>query len=217
MKRMKKTLIGITTAMVLAGTMIYTAAFAGEAPQQAASQEAEAAVTTFTTQDGVLSIELPQDDEGWKVIDGTNFWFAVGNGTDMITAEHLAAGDPLPAAELANDQFAEIYQMFYSTKDEVFIVTGKIANKDEAQTVKEAVGSFKVLKYGEVQKKNEQPQQQANAGQNISKEDELIADGQIFTGNKMYNMVDFATGAYVILSELNQGGWANEETGEIFF
>ena len=69
----------------------------------------------------------------------------------------------------------------------------------------------------------EAPAAQEPAGQTepqaqpSGEEDELIADGQIFTGNKIYNMVIAATGEYVTLSELNQGGWANEETGEIFF
>jgi len=57
---------------------------------------------------------------------------------------------------------------------------------------------------------------QAAAQADPNGEEPLIADGKIFTGNKLYNMIDVATGEYVVLSELNQGGWANEETGEIF-
>ena len=63
--------------------------------------------------------------------------------------------------------------------------------------------------------------QETAAGQEAAQtdpngEEPLIADGKIFTGNKLYDMIDVATGEYVVLSELNQGGWANEETGEIF-
>ena len=47
-------------------------------------------------------------------------------------------------------------------------------------------------------------------------EDELIADGQIFTGYEMDNLIDVATGEYVTLSELNQGGWADQATGVIY-
>ena len=67
--------------------------------------------------------------------------------------------------------------------------------------------------------RTEEPEKDDTASQEAAAggEDELIAGGQIFTGNKIYNMVNAATGEYVTLSELNQGGWANEETGEIFF
>ena len=285
MKSLKKALIGITTAMVLAGTAVCTVAFAEEAPQAE-----ESATKTFTTEDGVLSIQIPRDDDNWSAIHDPNSWFAITDGTDMITVDHIAAGDPLPAVELADEHYEEIYQVFYSTKDEVFVVTGRIANKDEAQTVKDAVNSFQVLKYGEVTKKDEQRQPvyavrdvnetryctekdgvnvrsgyttddprigsfqygdqvtvtgivtrdgtdigwlrvnyNGQTGYTVAQfysltppdaqnenEEALIADGQIFTGNKMYNMINPATGEYVVLSELNQGGWANEETGEIF-
>ena len=46
-------------------------------------------------------------------------------------------------------------------------------------------------------------------------DEELIADGQIFTGYTM-TVYDEQTGDPVVLSELNQGGWANEATGEVF-
>ena len=48
MKSLKKALIGITTAMVLASTAVCTVAFAEEAPQAE-----ESATKTFTTEDGV--------------------------------------------------------------------------------------------------------------------------------------------------------------------
>ena len=46
-------------------------------------------------------------------------------------------------------------------------------------------------------------------------EDEVINGGQIFTGNQLY-LYDPYTGAGVLLSELSQGGWANENTGVIY-
>ena len=49
-----------------------------------------------------------------------------------------------------------------------------------------------------------------------STEEGLINDGKIFTGYEMDNLIDVATGSYVTLSELSQGGWANQATGEIF-
>ena len=47
-------------------------------------------------------------------------------------------------------------------------------------------------------------------------EEELINDGQIFTGYEMNNLMEIGTGKHITLKELSQGGWANEETGEIF-
>ena len=46
-------------------------------------------------------------------------------------------------------------------------------------------------------------------------EEELIADGQIFSGIDQ-TLYDPETGEPVVLKELNQGGWANEETGVIY-
>ena len=42
------------------------------------------------------------------------------------------------------------------------------------------------------------------------------SDGQIFTGFEQ-PLYDPDTGELVVLKELTQGGWANEETGEIFY
>ena len=50
---------------------------------------------------------------------------------------------------------------------------------------------------------------------NNYKEDELINGGQIFTGNQLY-LYDPNTGNGVLVSELSQGGWANENTGVIY-
>ena len=91
MKNLKKAFIGITTAMVLAGTTVCTVSFAGEAPPAE-----ESAVKTFTTEDGVLAIQIPQDDDNWSAIHDPNSWYAITDGTDMITVDHIAAGDPLP-------------------------------------------------------------------------------------------------------------------------
>ena len=49
-----------------------------------------------------------------------------------------------------------------------------------------------------------------------AEEDELIADGQIFTGHEMV-LYDPNTGAAVLVKELNQGGWANDLTGVIYY
>ncbi len=47
-------------------------------------------------------------------------------------------------------------------------------------------------------------------------EEELIADGQIFTGKTMDLFAPEGGGDVITVKELNQGGWADEETGEIY-
>ena len=301
MKTLKKTLLGITAAG-LAGAMVLTTAFAAEAPAPAPAETATAetaAEKTFETKDGVLSIQAPKDNDNWAVIDDPNSWFAIGDGNDLITIDHIMNGAQLPQTELANEKYAEVYQMFYSTPNEVFVITGSVAEKDEAAAIKDAVCSFKVLQYDTI-KKPEQPtsayavrelneiryctekdgvnvrsgfttddpliggfhfgdqvtvtgavtkdgvdngwirvnyngQTGYTVGQYYSTtkpeiqpapvpapapapapEDELINDGQIFTGYTMDNLMEVGTGKHITLKELSQGGWANEETGEIF-
>ena len=191
MRKYKKTLFGIITAMVLAGNMICAAAFAEETPQREnpqqeapqatdpaaetveksvaeTAEEPDETTKTFTTEDGVLSIQIPEDDDNWKIIDDQNIWFVISDGKDMITVVHIANGDTLPSVELANDEYEEIYQTFYSTKNEVFIVTGRIANKDEAQTVKDAVNSIQILKYDTILKKETETSEPVYAVKDIS-------------------------------------------------
>jgi len=301
MKALKKTMIGVLTA-AMTGTMIMGTALAAEATQEpAATAAVQEDVKTFTTEDGVLSIQVPQDEGNWMVIDDPNSWFALSDGKDLIAVDHVAAGDQVPQVELANEHYEEIFQMFYSTQNEVFVVTGRVADKNDAQHVRDAVQSFKVLKYGEVQMKeaapapqpvyavrdiNEirycterdgvnvrsgyttddpilggfhygdqvavtgvvtkdgadtgwirvnyngqtgytvaqfysnvmpapQPAPQPETQPETQPEDELIADGQIFTGFKLQT-VNVATEENVTISELSQGGYADENTGEIF-
>jgi len=92
MKTLKKTLLGVTAA-ALTGAMIATAAFAAEAPATAPAETAEAeAVQTFVTRDGVLSIQIPKDEDNWTVIDDPNTWFVIGDGKDLIKVDHVANG-----------------------------------------------------------------------------------------------------------------------------
>ena len=295
MKTLKKTLFGIAAA-VLAGTMVCSVAIAEETQQilttpAAAEASAEETTQTLTTKDGVLSVEIAKGEAEWTVKEDPNYLLAASDGKNMITVSHLANGTELPKAATADDKYEEVYQMFYSTANEVFIITGYVADKDDAETVREAVCSFKVLQYDTLKKEEGKTQDLGDgyvlkelnetfycteeagvnvrsgystdaprigsynygdevkvtgevtkegaefawlrvdyngqtgytAAPNYSKtnpnantEDELIAGGQIFTGKTIDYMVNFKTGESVLLKELNQGGWADETTGEIF-
>ena len=92
---------------------------------------------------------------------------------------------------------------------------------DEKAEEKETQAEVQPAKQQEAQPAKQQEAQPAKQPESQqapqpAPEDELINGGQIFTGHKMYNLKNEATGEEVTLSELSQGGWANEATGEIF-
>ena len=55
----------------------------------------------FTTSDGVLSIELP--DENWKEMADPAKWVSFSDGANLITLEHLSNGEALPDIAIADD------------------------------------------------------------------------------------------------------------------
>ena len=128
-------------------------ALAGEDTSGAAQAPAEPVAVIqdgpkiFETQDGVLEMAAPTDNDNWCVIQDDQNWFAMSDGTDTITVDHYSNGDTLPAPEIADDTFVQIYQVYYSTDNEVFIVTGKVTVEGDMPYVKDSVNSFKVLKY----------------------------------------------------------------------
>ena len=108
----------------------------------------------YETQDGVLEIAAPTDNDKWSVIQDDSHWFTMSDGTDIITADHYANGDNISAPVFADDTYVKIYQTYYSTENEVFVITGKVTVDDDMPYVKESVNSFKVLKY-DTKKKND--------------------------------------------------------------
>ena len=126
---MKKTAIAAAIAM---GAMMLTAV--------------PAAAETLTTADGVLSIETPS--ENWVEVKDPNHWFAITDGKNAVTIEHLSNGENLPATEIASSVYPAVYHAFVSTKDEVFVLKGQAATEEELGTVMEMIGTVKVLQYG---------------------------------------------------------------------
>lgn len=134
---------------------------APEAPAAPAAP-AEINVQTFETQDGVLSIAAPADNDKWTVLPDDQRWFTMSDGTDTITVDHYANGDTLPAATVAKAPIVQVYQVFYSTANEVFVVTGEVTVAEDMPFVRDAVNSFKVLQYDT--KKPAEPQPEASYG-----------------------------------------------------
>ena len=55
---------------------------------------AEEKNNTFTTPDGILSIDLPA--ENWTALQDPSKWVALSDGSNMITIEHFSNGEDLP-------------------------------------------------------------------------------------------------------------------------
>ena len=124
--KLKSLLIGAALAAA-----VFTATFASAA--------------TFTTGDGVLSIETPS--ESWQQLSDPNYWFAVSDGANTITVDHLGNGESLPTVQVANANFPAVYQAFVSTQNEVFVVKGLAKSNESLQTLMETINTIKVLKF----------------------------------------------------------------------
>ena len=104
-----------------------------------------AAAETFTTENGVFSIETPNDE--WKQMSDPAKLLALSDGDCVLTVEHFANGEDLPEMAIANDDYANVYQAVYSTKNEVFIITGFSADAEDIPEICNMIMSAKVLKY----------------------------------------------------------------------
>ena len=171
---------------------------------------------TFTTPEGVLSIALPGDN--WQEVADDSHWLTFSDGNDIITIEHLSNGENLPEVQLANDNFMDIYQVFFSTKNEVFVITGKIADANSIQPVRDAISSIDVLKYDTKKAINKTEPAAASANLEISpigKAMVCVADTlNVYNGcsvaHSIIGTLSKGNGVYVIGSVLVNGipnGW----------
>ena len=100
---------------------------------------------TYTTADGVLSMETPS--ESWQQLSDQNYWFAVSDGANTITVDHLSNGESLPSVQVADASYPAVYHAYVSTQNEVFVVKGLAKSSASLQTLMEAISTIKVLKY----------------------------------------------------------------------
>ena len=154
--------------LLLAFIMAFSVTVMAAEPADPAQTPAEPAaisddsVKVFETQDGVLSIVAPKDNDRWAVVQDDQRWFVMSDGTDSITVDHYSNGDTLPAAALAKDPIVQVYQVHYSTENEVFVVTGSVKIVEDMPYIRDSVNSFQVLKYDT--KTADQPQPEATIG-----------------------------------------------------
>ena len=104
-----------------------------------------ASAETFTSQDGVISIELP--NENWKQIEDMTKWVTLSDGANEITLEHYSNGEKLPDISVADNNYVNVFQAAFSTQNEVFIVTGSVVDAAKVSEITQAIMSLKVLKY----------------------------------------------------------------------
>ena len=107
---------------------------------------APACADVFTTDDGVLSIETPAD-QNWAVTPDPKYWFVITNGNDSILIDHLANGENLPAVQVASETYPGVYQSFVSTANEVFVVKALASQVDDLQNLMGITGTLRVLKF----------------------------------------------------------------------
>ena len=100
---------------------------------------------TYTSPNGVLSIELPNDN--WKEMMDPAKWVVLSDGANLITIEHYANGEKLPDMTVADSHYVNVYQAVFSTQNEVFIITGSLVDVGKIPEVCTAIMSTKVLQY----------------------------------------------------------------------
>ncbi len=106
---------------------------------------APAAAETYTSPDGILSIELP--NENWKEITDLTRWVVLSDGGNTITIDHYSNGEKLPDMTVADDHYVNVYQAVFSTQNEVFVITGSVVDADVIPEIANAIISAKVLRY----------------------------------------------------------------------
>ena len=139
MKNTKLMIAGLTAAMVMSICTV--------APVYAKDNKVEAvkADNVFVSSDGILSIELP--DDSWKEVQDPNKWIVLSDGENEITLRHFSNGAGLPGIVTADDQYSKTITSALSTKNEVFIATGLVANTDEEDEINDSLQSIKILIY----------------------------------------------------------------------
>ena len=106
---------------------------------------AEEKNNTYTTPDGILSIELPA--ENWTALQDPSKWVALSDGSNMITIEHFSNGEDLPQIPVADSHYVNTLTAAYTTQNEVFMATGYVINPDVMNDINKSMLSIKILKY----------------------------------------------------------------------
>ena len=136
-----------------------------------------AVAETFTPSNGIISIDLP--NENWKEMVDPTKWIALSDGSNLITIEHFSNGEKLPEMTVANDYYVNVYQAVFSTQNEVFVITGSVMDAAKIPEVANAIVSTKVLKYDTKMKVKEKEKVSASdfSVDPVDKTQYVIAEG----------------------------------------
>ncbi len=99
---------------------------------------------TVISPDGVLTIRMA--GLLWKMIEDPDGRFVYTDGANAVSIRHVANGESMPKVQMASEKYPEVYQVYYSTLNEVFIVTGYVRYTDANTTVRETIESVKLLR-----------------------------------------------------------------------
>ena len=133
---------GLLLSLLLSTAMAFGVTAVAE---EQTAQPAEQQTWSYQTEDGVLSIQAP--NEQWHVVSDPNYWFVLSDGGNTITIDHLANGEALPASVVADGETEAVYQAFVSTKNEVFAIKGSAVKQENLEEIMKMIGTIKVLKY----------------------------------------------------------------------
>ena len=147
-------------AVAVASVMVVGTALPAAAEEAAPTETAqETTGNTFTSSDGILSIELAS--ENWKEMQDMTHWIVLSDGANVITIDHFSNGEKLPERKIADEHYVNVYEAAFSTQNEVFIVTGYAVDVEKIPELCNMIMSLKVLVYDTKQAVN---QTNANAG-----------------------------------------------------
>jgi len=95
--------------------------------------------------DGILSFTAQEDE--WKEKEDPDHGFVISDGENTIMVDHYSNGETLPPVDVTEEDGEAVCQAFLSTRNEVFVVTGLAASREELEHVMKMIGTIKVLKY----------------------------------------------------------------------
>ena len=100
---------------------------------------------TFTSTDGSLSVELPNDS--WTTFENSNNWISLSDGNSVLTIDRYTVGDVLPAPITgADDPYVETFQTVFSNKTNVYLFTGSVKDEAKLKDITDIILSANVMK-----------------------------------------------------------------------
>lgn len=101
---------------------------------------------TVTTNEGVVSLEIPNTSE-WKKVPDAMTWTNYSNGYNTVAMLHYVTGEKIPGI-LESDEFCKwTYQRTLSNDEETFVFIGISDSEKHFREVRKIVDSIKVQKY----------------------------------------------------------------------